>query len=93
MVDLISNIAAGDQGSFRFKWLFLHLLILISCFCTFLILSTSNKNYMLKIGSVYLFPKFQKNPLVCAQLSLGSFLNLLIFILSCSLFHILTVCL
>jgi len=31
MVDLNSNLGTGEQGSFRFKWPFLHSLILIPC--------------------------------------------------------------
>ena len=42
-------------------------------------LKTSNKKYNLNNGSKYLFPKFQNILSIFTQLTLGSFLNLVIF--------------
>jgi hypothetical protein len=72
---------------FHFKLSFLHPLILFFVFHTFLILNTSNKRYTLENGSIYLLLKFRNSALVFTQLSLGSFLNLFIFILNFSLWN------
>jgi hypothetical protein len=73
MGDLNPKVA---QGSFHFKFPFLHLPILSVVFHIFLKIKTSNKKYTIKKGSTYPFHKFKEN------LSLGSFFILFIFTLS-----------
>ena len=57
---------------------------IIPCALCILNLNTSNKKWTLKNGYIYPFPRFQNNPLIFMQLSLGSFLNLFTFILNFS---------
>ena len=61
---------------FCFKCPFLHLLILLFLFHTFLELKTLNKHYTLRNGSEYRQPKFPNTPPTFTQLILGSCLNL-----------------
>jgi hypothetical protein len=78
MRDINPEAAANRQGTVRFKYPFLHLLILSVVFHTFLKLITSNKKYTHKNVSVYPFCRFEENPLVFMKL-IWSFFILSIF--------------
>jgi hypothetical protein len=69
MGDLNPKVATDGPGSFRFKCLFLHLLILAVIFHKILKIKTLNKKYTLKNDSVYPLHKFQENPPIFMQLS------------------------
>lgn len=85
--DLNSNVTTEVHSSIHFKWTFLHLLILSLSFHTVLNQNTSNKKYNLKNGSTYPLPKLWKYLLIFTQLSLGSLLNIFIFVFNFSLWN------
>jgi hypothetical protein len=62
MRDIKAKIAADRQGTSRFKWPFLRLMILSVVFPTNLKLMTSNTKYPVKNESIYPFRKFRENP-------------------------------